>query len=94
MDSPRSKLVLPTVDTCPWRLVRAGSARAECGLVATWIGVASEGLAAVSDDTCAACCRSFPPTRRKLNPVVASLLHRWHGRVRGRRRGPCQVVRG
>ena len=76
-DSPRSKLVLPTVDTCPWRLARPGRPR-ECGLVATSIGARSEGLAAVSDDTCAACCRSSrrpdeaQPGRREPPPRAAS----------------------
>jgi hypothetical protein len=75
MPAPSSKLVLPTVETCRWRRPAAGDSAAECGLVADLLGEAPGGLAAVSDEACAACCRSFPPTRRTLNPVVAGLLY-------------------
>jgi hypothetical protein len=70
-----SKLVLPTVDTCRWRSVTGAAGFAECGLVTSMTGVTSGELSVVSDDACAACCRSFPPSPRKLNPVVASLVH-------------------
>jgi hypothetical protein len=81
MNASRSKLVLPTVETCRWRRAPAGGAPAECGLVEALLGAASGGPAPVSDDACAACCRTFPPSRRTLNPVVASLLHGAASRV-------------
>jgi len=40
------------------------------------IGVETGDLLAVADETCAACCASFPPTTRMVNPAVASVLHR------------------
>jgi hypothetical protein len=73
------KLVLPTVQTCRWRDVSGESA--ECGLVASFIGPASGELATVSEEACIACCQSFPPSRRKLNPVVAGLLFKAASRV-------------
>ena len=81
MHKPPSKLVLPTVDTCRWRRPPAGGDPAACGLAASLLGVAPGGLVAVADEACAACCRSFPPTRRTPNPVVAGLLHAAASRV-------------
>ncbi len=69
---PRTaKLVLPNVETCPWRTLQGEAAT--CGLIASLLGQCS---ATVSLEACTACCRSFPPTHRHLNPVVASLLYR------------------
>jgi hypothetical protein len=70
-----SKIVLPNVETCRWRSVRGKGAEAECTLVTSITGVTSGELSVVSHDACTACCRTFPPTPRKLNPVVASLVH-------------------
>lgn len=75
MHGPPSKIVLPTVETCRWRRPPAGDAPAACGLAASLLDEAPEGLFAASDAACAVCCRSFPPTRRMPNPVVAGLLH-------------------
>jgi hypothetical protein len=72
MAADPAKLVLPTVATCRWRRVNGESA--ECGLVARLTGAASPGLATVSDAVCEACCSSFPPTVRRWNPIVASLV--------------------
>ncbi len=76
MHSSRTKLVLPTIDTCRWRRAPVGTEAAACGIVASLIGTSSGELVAVSDDACAACCKTFPPTTRTLNTVVASLVHR------------------
>ena len=76
-----SKIVLPNVDTCRWRLVRGQADEAECTLVTSLTGVTSGELSLVSHDACIACCRSFPPSPRKLNPVVASLVHTAVARV-------------
>ncbi|WP_165070055.1 glycosyltransferase family protein [Paludisphaera rhizosphaerae] len=75
MSSLNSKLVLPTVETCRWRRPSGAHAQAECGLATSLMGRAAAGPVVVDDDACEACCRSFPPTRRTLNPVVAGLLH-------------------
>ncbi len=67
------KIVLPTVETCPWRDVR-NDGQSHCGI----LGLLFRGndiQDVVTPDQCAACCASFPPTPRKLNPVVASLLY-------------------
>lgn len=66
----KAKLVLPTIDSCHWRSqLQDGTS---CGLITELLGKRS---AAVSDDACHACCKSFPPSPRQLNPVVASLLY-------------------
>ena len=64
------KLRLPTVETCKWRKRSGESFR--CGLVSSITGV--ETGPEVSDQACAACCETFPPTEKKLNSVVAGLL--------------------
>jgi hypothetical protein len=65
----KAQLVLPTIETCRWRESLDGAA--SCGLVSSMIG---NGRCPVTVDACAACCASFPPSPRQLNPVVASLL--------------------
>lgn len=67
------KLTLPTVDTCRWRTPRADGL-AHCGLLAELLGDDSARDKIVPHAACVACCQSFPPTRRNLNPVLASLL--------------------
>ena len=74
MPQNTAKLVLPTVATCRWRTV-GDRASAECGLVTSLIGAASSPLSTVVEETCRACCNSFPPSPTKLNPVVASLVY-------------------
>jgi hypothetical protein len=66
----KATLVLPTIDTCRWRKSMQDSA--VCELVGSLVGASS---ATVSDAACVACCQSFPPSPRQLNPVVASLLY-------------------
>ena len=70
------KLTLPTVDTCNWRLVSPIDGTADCELIQKMTGIDHGDFAKVSLDVCAACCRSFPPTIRQPNPVVASLLYK------------------
>lgn len=85
----KAQLVLPTVDTCPWRHRENGSAK--CGLVATLL---SDVYSAVSDQACAACCRSFPPSLRQLNPIVGSLLFASANRILASdQSGPLDLVR-
>jgi len=68
---PRNaKLVLPTVESCRWR--RTSDGLACCGLVERLLPNTN---APVSLAACNACCESFPPTEKRLNPVVASLVH-------------------
>jgi hypothetical protein len=87
-----AKLVLPTIATCRWRSVNGASA--ECGLVARLTGVAAGGLSAVSDATCDACCSSFPPSPRRLNPIVASLVFSAASRIAAAGGTPdCSVER-
>lgn len=64
-----ASLVLPTVDSCRWRRIPDG--RASCGLVERLLAI---GNAPVPLAACVACCESFPPSERLLNPVVASLI--------------------
>ncbi len=66
----KAKLVLPTIDSCQWRSHTPDGT--SCGLITELLGKSS---AFVSDDACNACCKSFPPSPRQLNPVVASLLY-------------------
>jgi hypothetical protein len=67
---PRNaQLVLPTVESCIWR--RTSDELACCGLVERLLPIAR---VPVSLGACSACCESFPPTEKLLNPVVASLV--------------------
>ena len=45
-----------------------------CALLKQVTGVEEPGLCGVGEDVCRACCQSFPPSQRHLNPVVASQL--------------------
>jgi len=75
----REKLQPLSPESCPFRTDRhcaeTGDSLATCGLVATVLGAEEILLSRVERDACEACCRSFPPSVRKPNPVVASLLH-------------------
>lgn len=67
----------PTVETCPHRRLPPGgdpSAAAACAVVGGLLGEPDGEAALVDRDVCEACCRSFPPTARDPNPVVASLV--------------------
>lgn len=72
----KAKLVLPTVETCRWRSVQGDNV--QCGLVSSMLGPAASR---VTEQICRACCDSFPPCERKLNPVVASVLFREAGAI-------------
>lgn len=70
----RSLPAQPTVETCPHRRTQPGGESrdpAVCDLVGRLLGAVE---AVVDRDVCEACCRSFPPTGRDLNPVVASVV--------------------
>jgi hypothetical protein len=81
MPHPPAKLVPPTVATCRWRHVRSDGMSAECGLVSSLTGIRIGGFSSVPGEACAACCRSFPPSARRLNPTVASLLYSAASRI-------------
>lgn len=69
------KLALPTVESCRWRRLPAdGGDVAECLFIGQLTGVSDGSVATVNRDVCLACCRSFPSTPARLNPIVASLL--------------------
>jgi hypothetical protein len=68
-------LQLPTPETCRWRQPPLADGSTECQLVKVLLGPAIQAECRVSEDTCQACCRSFPSSERRLNPVVAGLLH-------------------
>lgn len=62
-----------TPDTCRHRVPASPDGAASCGLVDTLLGEAVSNVR-VALEACEACCQSFDPTARDLNPVVASLL--------------------
>jgi hypothetical protein len=67
-----------TVETCPHRLLSAHSTStttATCDLVAVLLEKRNGDGAVVDRKVCEACCQSFPPTERNLNPVIASLVY-------------------
>ena len=66
---------LPTPETCRWRRSSSSNASHECHLVKTLFPVNSQVDCSVEDSVCQACCESYPPTQRRLNPVVATLVH-------------------
>ena len=47
---------------------------AVCGLLREIANLEDDRLCGVARDACEACCRELPPSRTRLNPVVASLL--------------------
>ena len=74
----RKKLAAPTVETCPHRCqVRDedGEEAATCSLLKEVFGCRDDQWSQVRRDACDACCQSFPPSSRNLNPVVASLAY-------------------
>ena len=75
------KLNLPTVDTCRWRSAPQLDGTADCGLIRSMIGPDSTESSRISLETCVACCNSFPPSPRRLNPVVASILYKAASRL-------------
>ena len=68
-------LQLPTPETCRWRQPRQADGTSECRLLNTLIGPGVEADCRVDEETCRSCCQSFPSSERRLNPVVAGLLH-------------------
>lgn len=78
MTHASGKLALPTIDTCRFRrdALRTESGEdAVCGLVQTLVPGLDAELCRVRRETCAACCRSFPPSADTFNPVVASVCY-------------------
>jgi glycosyltransferase involved in cell wall biosynthesis len=65
------------VDSCPHRIddeVAAGPDTAECGLLRRISGVQERTQVRVRRDLCEACCESFAPSERIINPPLASAL--------------------
>ena len=59
-------------DSCEHRV--ANGEHHQCTFIGQLLAGLDTDSAAVSQETCEACCRSFLPTPEDLNPVVASLL--------------------
>jgi hypothetical protein len=67
-----------TVEMCPHRRVCTHSnstTTATCDLISVLLEKRREDAAVVDRRVCEACCQSFPPTERNLNPVIASLVY-------------------
>ncbi len=74
----RERLKSPTVETCRFRADArhdVGQEKARCRLLESLIGSSDARWCSVERNACEACCQSFPPSRAKINPVIASLLH-------------------
>ncbi len=75
----REKLKPVTVASCRHRSVvstdQDGWESATCALVRDAIGANDDDWHRVGRDACEACCRSFPPTAARSNPVLASVIH-------------------
>ncbi len=75
----RQKLKPPTVSSCRHRSDVLPSAdgveTATCALVRAVIAAEDDVYHRVRRDACEACCRSFPPTTSRANPVVAALVY-------------------
>lgn len=64
-------------ESCIYRTsprIHDGDEVAECSLLQQISGVSDHAALTVARAACEACCESFPPSQRDLNPVVASLL--------------------
>ena len=80
-------LPVRTVENCPYRIdvMREGTSEsARCGLLCEVANVAAELIRPVGRDVCEACCRSFPPSTARQNPVTASLLAELAGEIQSR----------
>lgn len=63
-----------TPESCPHREAGLGGVSRHCGLIDQLLNGGAEIASEVSLDVCQACCRSFEPTVRDWNPVIASLV--------------------
>ncbi|QDV45149.1 hypothetical protein Enr13x_50230 [Stieleria neptunia] len=61
-----------TPETCLYR--EPDGETAVCGLLKKISGIESHPGLQVAGDACRACCQSYPPSEKDLNPIVASLL--------------------
>ncbi len=65
---------------------------ASCGLVGQILGLTADETHVARRDACEGCCRSWPPTGPRMNPVVASMVLDVAGRVIERGGAPgCDV---
>jgi GT2 family glycosyltransferase len=65
-----------SVESCPHRDPRGAGGSPSCRLVAVLLEANPPGSGAVGLDACRACCAGPVPDRRRLGPVVASLVAR------------------
>lgn len=68
-----------SVESCRYREAPPSTNQSQgavCGLVRELTGLLDPELCAVSLDACLACCGSFAPSAERINPVIASLVHR------------------
>jgi len=85
-------LPVRTVENCPYRtdVVRDDSTEtARCGWLSELAQVSSKQVSLeiaspIGRDVCEACCRSFPPSAGRQNPVTASLLAELAGEIQKR----------
>ena len=81
----RRKLKPPTVSSCRHRsnvsTAADGVETASCALVRAVIAAEDDAWHRVRRDACKACCRSFPPTTGRANPVVAALVYEAGSRI-------------
>lgn len=64
------------IEACPFRRPVPGAVSdAQCDLLGEILGARDEAWRRVERDACQACCRSFPPSARDMNPVIASLVY-------------------
>lgn len=61
-------------ESCPYRRLSPGDHTAACQLLGDILPTTLPEFRLVSDDMCLACCRSFLPSERDWNPVIASLV--------------------
>lgn len=65
-------LSLRSPESCPLRLTTSRDASVVCDLLSQLLSGGPADTAEVSADVCSGCCRSFLPTVRDWNPVIAS----------------------
>jgi hypothetical protein len=66
------------IENCPYRhdmTVQGGVETACCGLVEQLLDQPARDSCLIARAVCESCCHSFPPTARRPNPVVASLIY-------------------
>ena len=79
---------------CPY-LIKNDENHAHCGLVADLIGLSPSPITKTTKEACTFCQQRFQPSKSRLNPVVASLLHRATDKIiKEKGIGGCDLRRG